>query len=90
MYTAMKLKTCVAPDGRFIYGVHKPAFKISNLREQENICQLGFDDAGNAMMNHNNYPETTVEEPNADIIYEVPNPFSFLGTTYIASNWANA
>lgn len=86
----MKLKTCVTPDGFFVYGVHKPSFKISNLREKENICQLGIDENGNSMMNHQNFPDSFIEEENADIIYEVPNPFAFRGTTFIASGWANA
>ncbi len=86
----MKLKTCVTPDGRFVYGVHKPFFTISNLREKESFCELGSDDNENVVMNHRNFPETSVEETNADMIYEVPNPFSFRGTTYIASGWANA
>ncbi len=86
----MNLKTCVTSDGRFVYGVHTPSFKISNLREKENLFRLGSDDDGNEVMNHRNFPEGSVEEAGADIIYEVPNPFAFRGTTYIASGWADA
>jgi hypothetical protein len=41
----MKLRTCVSPEGKFIYGIHKPSFKILNLREND-FCQiLGLDTA---------------------------------------------
>ncbi len=86
----MTLKTCVGPDGKFVYGIHKPFFSISNLRENELICQLGVDKNETVMMNNSNFPETGIEETNADILFEIPNPFSFRGTTYIASGWANA
>lgn len=86
----MKLKTCVTPEGRFIYGLHRPHFHISNLREKESLCSLGVDETNANLMNHRNFPETSVDEPNADLIYEVPNPFPFRGTTFIASGWAAA
>lgn len=85
----MKLKTCVSPEGFFVYGLHKPDFKVANHREKKKICQLGVNENGDAVLNHPNYPDTSVEELNADIIYEIPNPFAFRGTTFINSAWAD-
>ncbi|MCD4721063.1 MAG: hypothetical protein K8S13_14580, partial [Desulfobacula sp.] len=39
--------------------------------------------------NHINFPADDLYEPNADIIYEIANPFPFRGTTYINSAWAD-
>ncbi|MBF0573930.1 MAG: hypothetical protein HQK69_09250, partial [Desulfamplus sp.] len=39
--------------------------------------------------NEINFPDKSVEETAADIIYEIPNPFPFRGTTYINSAWAD-
>jgi hypothetical protein len=41
----MKPRTCVTPEGKFRYGIHKPHFKTPNLR-QNDFCQvLGLDEA---------------------------------------------
>lgn len=85
----MKLKTCVTPEGHFIYGVHRPSFTTENYRENSNKKNLGFDSSGRPVTNHVNLPEEAVKEPCADTIYEVLNPFPFRGATYIASNWAD-
>ncbi len=86
----MKLKTCVTPQGRFLYGVHRPSFRIENFREKDRIRLLGRDSSDEPIMNHANFPEQAVDEPCADVIYEIPNPFPFRGSTYIASGWADA
>lgn len=85
----MKFKTCVSPSGRFVYGVHRPYFHIENYRERDKIRPLGKDTDGNDILNISNYPEKAVEEPRADVIYEVHNPFPFRGATYINSAWAD-
>jgi hypothetical protein len=36
-----------------------------------------------------NFPDGTVQEPAADRIYEIANPFPFRGTTFINSAWAD-
>ncbi len=84
----MKLRTCVTPDGRFTYGVHKPSFTVRNLRENDFLTTLGEFPDGSGHVNHNNFPKGDVNEPRADWIYEIPNPFPFKGTTYIAKSWA--
>ena len=81
--------TCVSPEGCFVYGVHKPHFNIANLREKDFISEIGILDDGTKIFNKINFPSNDVKEKNADIIYEIPNPFPFRGTTYINSAWAD-
>ncbi len=84
----MNLRTCVAPSGKFIYGIHKPIFHVVNMRENNYVGPLGFFADNTPFENQSNFPPSAVEEPNADIIYEIPNPFPFRGVTYIAKSWA--
>ncbi len=86
----MKLRTCVSPEGKFIYGIHKPAFKIVNLRENDFVQVLGLDAADNPIDNARNFPRDDVEESAGEWIYEIPNPFPFRGATYIGRYWADA
>ncbi|MDX1777152.1 MAG: hypothetical protein R3297_11265, partial [Desulfobulbales bacterium] len=85
----MKLRTCVTPEGKFIYGIHKPSFKVANLREQDFFATLGLDAADNPVDNTKNFPEADVEVGQSTWIYEIPNPFPFRGTTYIDKSWAD-
>ena len=84
----MNLKTCVHPTGKFTYGIHKPGFNVVNMRENNSIGPVGFFPDGTPFENRSNFPPSSVEEPNADIIYEILNPFPFRGVTYIAKSWA--
>ncbi|RLC27512.1 MAG: hypothetical protein DRH32_10180 [Deltaproteobacteria bacterium] len=84
----MDLKTCVHPSGSFTYGIHKPGFNVVNMRENNYVGTLGFLGDNIAFENLANFPPGTVEEPNADVIFEIPNPFPFRGVTYIAKSWA--
>jgi hypothetical protein len=86
----MKLKTCVSPEGKFIYGIHKPSFKTVNLREKDFLIPLGLDPTDNPVNNSKNFPAGDVEEPHGTWIYEIPNPFPFRGSTYIDRSWADA
>jgi len=86
----MKLRTCVSPEGKFIYGLHRPSFKTINLREKDMLQVLGLDAADNPVDNSLNFPAGDVEEPHGTLIYEVPNPFPFRGASYIDKNWADA
>ena len=85
----MKLRTCVAPSGKFIYGVHQPHYRVKNFRETDAIAVLGTFDDGSLYENHRNFPTGDVEEPDADWIFEIPNAFPFRGTTYITKSWAD-
>ncbi len=85
----MKMRTCIAPSGRFIYGIHAPAFRSDNLREKDYIAFLGVLDNGSFCFNHVNFPDSAVQEPSADRVYEVPNPFPFRGSTFILKRSAD-
>ena len=83
------LKSCVGKNARFIVGVHKPCFKVKNLRGNEYFAPLGQLEDGTIIDNNVNFPTGDLYEPNADIIYEIANAFPFRGTTYINSAWAD-
>jgi len=85
----MNLRTCVDPSGKFVYGLHKPAYRVENLRENNFIRPLGWFRNGEPCDNRVNFPPGQVEVPNADPVFEVPNPFPFKGVTYILKRWAD-
>ncbi len=85
----MKPRTCVSPSGKFVYGIHKPSFAVANLRENDFVGTIGRFPDGGVHENRANFPTDDVEEPGADTIFEIPNPFAFRGTTYIAKSWAD-
>jgi hypothetical protein len=83
--------SCVSPEGYFIYGIHKPAYDVTNLRIDEKIRQLGVllpDRTG--VENSANYPDGNLTIEKADWIFEIPNPFPFRGTTFIDKEWADS
>ncbi len=84
-----KLKTCVHPDGRFIHGVHRPAYQVRNLRENDAPADLGVLPDGSAHANTANFPQGDVAESGADPIWEIPNPFPFRGATFIIKSAAD-
>ena len=83
------VRTCVSKDGKFIFGIHRPCFKVENLREHDYISCLGVTSDGIKLDNKINFPDQNIDVKKADIIYEIPNPFPFRGTTYINSAWAD-
>ena len=86
----MKLRTCVSPEGRFLFAIHKPHYRVANLRTNDYPAVLGVSPDGKQLDNSANFPTGEVKVPEADWIYEIPNPFPFRGTTYIAKRWADA
>jgi hypothetical protein len=86
----IQLGTCVAPDGRFVFGLHCPRFKTVNLREEDALLALGETNRGKPVNNQANFPAGEVDEPSAGSIYEVANPLPFRGTTFIGKEWADA
>ncbi len=84
------LRTCVTSKGIFRVGVHRPHYRVRNLREQDFCMSLGTMPDGTYRDNKANFPPQDVEEKQARWIFEIANPFSFLGTTYIDSGWAAA
>ena len=84
------LRTCVAPDGRFVFGVHRPRYTVRNLRQATVTDCLGPFEDGEPKRNDANFPDGDVAESAADWIYEIHNAFPFRGTTYILKSWADA
>ncbi len=83
------LRTCVSPQGRFVFGLHAPHVEAVNLRKDDVIVALGEDSDGRPQMNHVNFPQEDVRVTQANAIYEVANAFPFRGTTFINTRWAN-
>lgn len=86
----MKLRTCVSPEGHFQFAVHKPHYSVPNLRLRDYPDVLGIAPNGDPIDNRANFPTGEVKVPEADWIFEIPNPFPFRGTTYICKSWADA
>jgi hypothetical protein len=86
----MKIRTCISPEGKFIYGIHKPAYSVNNLRETDILQTLGSSMSGERVDNAVNFPVGDIKENQAEWIYEIPNPFPFKGTTYIGKSWADS
>ncbi len=87
--TVAPLRTCVSPDGTFVYGLHEPDYSVTNLREKDERFCLGRNENDAHCFNEANFPPGDVDVPGADPIYEIPNPFPFKGTTYIGKVWAD-
>ncbi|MBU0728586.1 MAG: hypothetical protein KKE17_07870 [Proteobacteria bacterium] len=85
----MLLRTCISPAGKFIYGIHQPSYKSTNLREQDHLTALGTSSNGIPIINNRNFPDTDISVDAADQIIEIPNPFPFRGATYIGKKWAD-
>jgi hypothetical protein len=82
--------SCISPKGRFRYGIHKPAYSVTNLRVEEKIEQLGTLQERVAVNNKANYPESNLTIEKADWIFEIPNALPFRGATFIDKEWADA
>jgi len=85
-----RIQTCIVPDGKFQYGIHKPAYTVTNLRPDTKVESLGLTEENELVKNLRNYPSENVEVTGADWIFEIPNPFPFKGRTYIDKEWADA
>ncbi len=82
--------SCVTPEGHFRYGIHKPAYTVTNLRPEGNIQQLGIMTDQSLVDNRKNFPDHDIDVDLADWIFEIPNPFPFRGVTFIDKEWADA
>jgi len=85
-----RFNSCVTPEGRFIYGIHKPRYSVTTMRQNTSIIPLGHLPDKSAVDNSRNYPAADVTVDNGDWIFEIPNPFPFKGVTYIGKEWADA
>ncbi|EKD39281.1 MAG: hypothetical protein ACD_75C00452G0002 [uncultured bacterium] len=84
------VRTCITPEGKFQYGVHKPSYAVANLRQDTNLALLGLTADNEPVANDRNFPIGNISVPDADWIFEIPNPFPFRGCTYIDKEWADA
>ncbi len=82
-------RTCVHPSGRFVYGIHRPAYKVKNVRMTRERIVLGHTRDNTPIDNSVNFPSGDLEIERAQWIYEVPNPFPCWGTTYILKDSAD-
>lgn len=82
------IRSCVTPNGTFRFGVHRPTFTVTNLRQEDQLDFLGQFADGKPHENRCNFPKSEVCEPAADPIYEIANPFPFRGATFIPESWA--
>ncbi|MEW6218726.1 MAG: hypothetical protein AB1634_04220 [Thermodesulfobacteriota bacterium] len=86
----MTLPSCVGSDGRFVCGVHRPAFGVRSQRAGVHPLELGRDEEGQRLGNAANFPCGDLPVAPGEPVYEIPNPLPFLGTTYITAGWAEA
>jgi hypothetical protein len=85
----MHVRTCVTPQGSFVFGLHQPEYQAENLRESHLSEILGTLADGSPLLNTANFPRGPVQASSAMPIYEIPNPFPFRGATYIGKAWAD-
>ncbi len=82
-------RTCVAPHGKFTYGIHKPEFIVSNLRENDYLVTLGHGSAQEKISNKDNFPPANLHVTDSPWVFEIPNAFPFMGTTFILKSQAD-
>ena len=85
----LSVRTCVSSSGEFVYGIHKPDYTVVNLREKDHITTLGRIDDKTAVENKINFPANDVIIDNADWVFEISNPFPFMGATFILKSSAD-
>lgn len=85
----MVIRTCITPEKQFIYGIHKPSYTVKNLRGKTKRDTLGRFDSGEPYSNTTNYPDGNLQVEKAVWIFEIPNPLSFRGSTFIDKEWAD-
>ena len=84
-----RLRTCITPAGNFRYGIHKPSYFVTNLRQETRLATLGKSSDEQEVKNNRNYPDSDLSVDSADWIYEIPNAFPFKGCTFIDKEWAD-
>lgn len=80
----------IDPTGHFRVIVHRPGYRVRNLRRHDYPATLGLTTTGQPVTNSANFPADDLEVSAADLVYEIPNPLTFRGTTYISRSWAEA
>lgn len=82
--------SCVGADGAFLYGIHKPDYRVTNLRPPREPFSLGQTTKEQMVDNRGNFPSGDLRVTEADWIFEIPNAFPFRGRTFITRSWADA
>jgi hypothetical protein len=82
-------RSCVSPEGRFVVGVHRPSYRIANLRRSQRADTLGRGPDGGRVTNERNFFPDDVVVQSAGHIFEIVNPLPFRGVTYIGKDWAD-
>ena len=81
--------SCVAPSGEFIYGIHKPRFTAVNLRKNDCVLTLGHGSGQVTIDNTDNFPADNVHVTASPWVFEIPNAFPFMGSTFIVKSNAD-
>ncbi|MFP4629435.1 MAG: hypothetical protein ACLFMQ_01795 [Desulfohalobiaceae bacterium] len=84
----MQLRTCVTPEGKFKYAVHRPSYRVQNLRQKDQLQVLGRLPDGSPVDNQANFPAGEIQVEQASTVYEIPNALPFRGSTFIDASWA--
>ncbi len=79
----------VTPDGRFAVGIHRPSYRIANLRRSHDLALLGKGPDGREVYNSRNFPIGDIDVASAGLIFEIANPLPFRGATFIGKEWAD-
>jgi hypothetical protein len=82
-------RTCVAPSGDFIYGIHKPEFTAVNLRENDYVVSLGHSSSQEEIDNSSNFPPANLHVDSSPWVFEIPNAFPFMGATFVLKKQAD-
>lgn len=85
----MILRSCVLPDGKFIYNRHDPVYRVANLREDDYIQPLGILPGSLYYENHENFPSGELFVFSEITVFEIPKFFPFRDVTYINKTWAD-
>ncbi|TSA06204.1 MAG: hypothetical protein D4R73_11675 [Deltaproteobacteria bacterium] len=83
------LQTCVAPTGEFVYGIHKPKYTASNLRQNDYILTLGHGPDQTKIDNADNFPADNIHVAASAWVFEIPNAFPFMGATFVLKTYAD-
>ncbi|MBW2568373.1 MAG: hypothetical protein JRD93_01520 [Deltaproteobacteria bacterium] len=85
----LSVRTCVSTSGEFVYGIHKPNYTVINLREKDHITTLGHINGKAVVENKINFPANDITIDNANWVFEICNPFPFMGATFILKSSAD-
>lgn len=84
----MRRNSGVSPDGKFVWGVHTPSYRVRNLRQTDQEQHLGSPENQSPQTNAANFPNGHVHVEKAERVFEIPNALPFRGVTYITVRWA--